>query len=108
MEANLIPRPKLVGSLASHAVAEVGAGKAHSLALTESGRVLSFGLQTYGRLGRKEADNGSDQPLTPGEVQLGLAAGDAVTNVSAGETDSLMYMSLASYPTHCTVWRAAF
>ena len=83
MEDNLIPRPKLIGSLDGHNVTQIGAGKAHTLALTKEGEVLSFGLQTYGRLGREEADTSSDKPLAPGIVEV--PAGDVVMAVAAGK-----------------------
>ena len=49
-------------------VKAIGAGKAHTLALQDNGSALSFGLQTYGRLGRSDAATDSDGHLAPGPV----------------------------------------
>ena len=49
-------------------VKAIGAGKAHTLALQDDGSVLSFGLQTYGRLGRSDAATDSDGHLAPEPV----------------------------------------
>ena len=68
VEANIIQRPTLVASLSDHQIKLLEAGKAHSLALTQQGSLLSFGLQTYGRLGRTAANPNSDAPLAPGQV----------------------------------------
>ena len=38
------------------------------MALQDDGSVLSFGLQTYGRLGRSDAATDSDGHLPPGPV----------------------------------------
>ena len=85
MEGNSIPRPVLVNTLTER-VAAVGAGKTHSLALMENGSVQSFGTQTYGRLGREDADIRSDGALPPGPVSN--LAGVVATNVIAGELHS--------------------
>lgn len=68
VEQNIVQRPTLVSSLSNEQVKQLEAGKAHSLALTEQGKLLSFGLQTYCRLGRADANPNSDAPLQPGPV----------------------------------------
>ncbi len=83
VEDNLVPRPKLIASLEGHSITHIGAGKAHTLALADEGEVLTFGLQTYGRLGRQEADTSSDKPLAPGLVELPV--GGKVIAVAAGK-----------------------
>ena len=82
VEDNLVPRPKLIGSLEGKSVTQIGAGKSHTLALTKEGEVLSFGLQTYGRLGRAEANTSSDKSLGPGKIVLPTE--DEVIAVAAG------------------------
>lgn len=97
VEDNLVPRPKLIGSLEGRTVTQIGAGKAHTLALTKEGEVLSFGLQTYGRLGRKEANTSSDKPLGPGIVEL--PGEDRVIALGAGRV-LFVQLSEASF-----LWR---
>lgn len=93
-----MPRPKLVESLEGHSVNAIGAGKAHTLALTEDGAVLSFGLQTYGRLGRKEANTSSDKPLGPGRVEVADEA--TVMAVAAGDFPQMLIYAL--FLTECS------
>ena len=83
VEDNLVPRPKLVSLLEGLGVDTISAGKAHTLALTHKGLVYSFGLQTYGRLGRKDADTTSDKPLGPGLVEI--SEEDSVVALAAGK-----------------------
>ena len=91
VEDNLVPRPKPIGCLEGKSVTQIGAGKAHTLALTEEGEVLSFGLQTYGRLGRKEANTSSDKPLGPGLVEL--PGEDGVIAVAAGRAQYFSFFN---------------
>eukprot|EP01050_Picozoa_sp_SAG11_P026694 SAG11_NODE_6490_length_1298_cov_2.156977_1_plen_395_part_01 len=63
--------------------AMVSAGEYHSLVLTTSGTVFSFGLGSYGRLGHGD---GADQ-LAPAQIQS-LGIGNAM--VSAGDAHSLV------------------
>jgi hypothetical protein len=91
VDANTIHRPLLVRSLGGHTIKAVSAGKCHTLALTSAGQALSFGLQTYGRLGREDADVGLDQPLTPGPISN--LDGISVTGIAAGQLKSTPHAS---------------
>ena len=83
VDSNIIHRPAKVDALANYqGLAAISAGKSHTLALTSAGDVLSFGLQTYGRLGRADADTSSDGSLAPGRVIV--PAEDAVSSIIAG------------------------
>ena len=62
----------------------IAAGKSHTLAQTSAGNVFSFGLQTYGRLGRADADPSSDQSLPPGQVEV-KDDDSSATHIAAGE-----------------------
>jgi len=44
-------------------------GDHHTLAVTQSGQLLSFGRPTYGRLGRTDVDVNSDDPIHTPEVR---------------------------------------
>ena len=68
----------------SSGVASVAAGSVHSLAITSSGGVLSWGSNYTGELG----DGTYTDRFTPVPV-TGLAAGSGVAAVSAGEGHSL-------------------
>jgi len=75
--------PKRVLSLASQRVVQASAGPCHTLALTDRGKVFSFGNPQCGRLG-----HGDDQPcFYPCLVQTLLH--EKIRSVSAGECYSL-------------------
>ena len=44
-------------------------GDHHTLAVTQTGQLLSFGRPTYGRLGRTDVDVNSDDPIHTPEVR---------------------------------------
>lgn len=99
VDLNILQRPTAVTSFTGGAIAAIGAGKAHSLALTSDGRLLSFGLQTYGRLGRNAADVRSDAALPPGPVD-GLED-IAIATVSGGESrDQTLLQEAMHYGLH--------
>jgi len=69
-------------------VTAVVAGAGHSLAVTSSGAVLSWGLNLYGALGNGSMGGSSDTP-----VIVTLPAGTKVTAVAAGALHSLALTS---------------
>ena len=73
--------PVLISGFGGAIVTAVAAGGSHSLALTASGQVYAWGLNTSGQLG----DNTLSQRLTP--TLVGSLAG--VTAISAGMSHSL-------------------
>ena len=72
----------------------ISAGEHHTLALTPSG-VFSFGRSTYGRLGRADADPGSDEPHHEPK-RLGGFDGETVVAVAAGVAVSAAVTSSGS------------
>jgi alpha-tubulin suppressor-like RCC1 family protein len=84
------PTPSLVSlpSGAGQTVA-IAAGAAHSLVLTDTGRLYAFGENRYGQLGLA-ASSGSEAPNpAPAEVELPAAAGRPVA-IAAGAQHSLV------------------
>ena len=70
--------PTLLGALLGHSVRGVAAGAAHSLAVTERGEVLSWGLGGSGQLGHGDlASSATPRPIA------GLG-GDGVQGVACG------------------------
>ncbi len=69
-------------------VTAVAAGAGHSLAVTSTGAVLSWGLNLYGALGNGGTGGSSDVP-----VNVSLPAGTTVTAVAAGSLHSLALTS---------------
>jgi len=75
--------------LATRTVTSIAAGAFHSLALCSDGTVASWGLNTYGQLGRI-----SGSSLVPGGVNTsGALLGKAVTAVTGGNSHSLAQCS---------------
>ena len=83
MESNSIHWPRLMESVGEQTIKAVSSGTTHTLVLDTDGRVSSLGKQTYGRLGRRDADCNSDAPLGPGPVDN--LEDVKVTGVVAGE-----------------------
>lgn len=87
--------PQEVIGLRDHKIARIASGNQHTLALTQSGQVLSFGRTTYGRLGRLQEDFKSNVAQeNPGFVD-GLSGVD-VESISAGER--LLFQPYHLYP----------
>ncbi len=89
MEPNATPTPVELPP-ASGTVVQAAAGAAHSLVLTSTGQLYSFGNNGYGQLGT-EANVGANEP-TPALVTL-PGAGGPVTQVAAGADHSLVVTS---------------
>jgi hypothetical protein len=86
-EPNQVPEPVSLPG-ASGPVVQIAAGGLHSLALTASGQLYSFGYNRYGQLGRP-ANSGTSEPTPlPGLVALPGATG-RVVQIAAGENSSL-------------------
>jgi alpha-tubulin suppressor-like RCC1 family protein len=73
-------------------VTEVSVGVVHSLAVTSSGQLFSFGSNMYGQLGRTAGSGTPDANPTPAVVDLPDATGP-VTRVAAGGWDSFAVTS---------------
>jgi alpha-tubulin suppressor-like RCC1 family protein len=83
------PTPTLVSLPgASGAVAQIAAGREHSLALTSTGQLFAFGNNQYGQLGNATNNENSNPNPTPVAVVLPGASG-AVTQIAAGALHSL-------------------
>lgn len=86
------PSPRLLPMLGSWRIVQISAGDDHSLLLTSSGKVLAFGMNSYGQLGtdlRKEGQTRGcpDFRMTPTKVER--LDHVVVSQVSAGATHSL-------------------
>ena len=86
----LVPAPTLVAALAGHAIVGVSAGAEHSLAVSATGEVFSWGAAANGRLGHGEGAGGwfwgpKDEGL-PRLVRP--LAGERVAAVAAGHLHS--------------------
>lgn len=76
------PYPQMIQSLASAKIVELSAGQYHSLALTCSGKVYSWGWGIHGQLGHGNCDNEFHPKLLDFE--------EPVKQVSAGHAHSLI------------------
>jgi regulator of chromosome condensation len=77
--------PRSVDALSK--IAAIAGGEHHTLALTRSGAVLSFGAPTYGMLGRSNVDAGASSSANHAPHPVDLADGlgeEAVVGVAAG------------------------
>jgi alpha-tubulin suppressor-like RCC1 family protein len=87
------PAPMLVALPASTGpVVQVAAGSEHSLAVTSTGQLYAFGLNSFGQLGR--ADNiGTDNPNPAAALVALPGATGPVVQVAAGSEHSLAVTS---------------
>ncbi len=74
--------PALVKALEGINVEQIAAGQAHALALTEDGRVFSWGSGEFGRLGHGDASN-MDTP-----TQIVAFAEETVNSIACGNNFS--------------------
>jgi hypothetical protein len=81
-------RPVLVKVPSGVKIASIGAGSEHGIALTSTGKVLTWGRGTWGQLGNGSKVSRRDRP-----VFVRLPAGDKVKAVSAGGGFSLALTS---------------
>ena len=94
-----IYKPTEVVALREHDVHAVRSGQHHTLVITESGALLSFGRPTYGRLGQSAAEVGADaacpevKPVDglDGVTVTGAAAGLAVSGCFAEDGAAWMW-----------------
>ncbi|KAG7229828.1 hypothetical protein INR49_012477 [Caranx melampygus] len=75
-------RPRLVAELLGAKVAKIACGRHHTLVLTDSRKVYSFGRVEQGQLGRGENSHPS-VPL-PVQVPQDTSLGHSITNIYAG------------------------
>ncbi|XP_018332312.1 regulator of chromosome condensation isoform X2 [Agrilus planipennis] len=68
----------------THEIVDICAGGMHTVCLTKDGKVLTFGCNDEGALGRETADK-EDAEFIPGEVNLP----DRVKQVSAGDSHTV-------------------
>ena len=80
--------PMLVRALEGKGVRLIRPGQHHTLFLSNDGAVFSAGRPTYGRLGRRGLDAGSDEGVPspePVEARDGGLAGVSVVGLAAGQ-----------------------
>ena len=79
---------------------QVAAGDWHSLALTEEGRVYTWGGASYGRLGHPDLSSmpldADGDPYQPSPMMVEELSGVKVTQVSQG-----CYLTVYGYATEC-------
>jgi alpha-tubulin suppressor-like RCC1 family protein len=75
-------------------VTSIAAGGSHSLALTSLGKVFAWGGDSYGQLGNGGANSNANSPENITASFAGLATGEIVTSIAAGESHSLALTSL--------------
>lgn len=83
-QCDLVPRgsPVLVPIGAKYSSASIACGSNHSVILTASGEVLTFGLAAKGQLGRPQPPKGSN-PADPASVELWYATPGAIPNIGS-------------------------
>lgn len=81
------PYPRLITSLLDHRIVAIAAGQYHSLALTSTGRVFSWGWGVHGQLGHGSVEN---QPVP---IMLSAFEGQVVNAVGGGHAHSLFLLS---------------
>ena len=81
-QCDLVPRgsPVLVPIGAQYTAASIACGSNHSVILTASGEVLTFGLAAKGQLGRPQPPKGSNA-ASPASVELWYAMPGAIPNI---------------------------
>ncbi|XP_028264079.1 probable E3 ubiquitin-protein ligase HERC4 [Parambassis ranga] len=83
-------RPRLVAELWGSKVTKIACGRHHTLVLTDTNKVYSFGCGEQGQLGRKE----DGPPSVPLPVQLPQDSSDPkIKNIFAGENCSFVTCS---------------
>ena len=82
--------PKIVPALSGKGIIELACGEHHTLALTKSGHVLTFGRYAYGRLGRAtEEDMVHSDAADPTPTRIAFPPGAAaISSVAAGMKES--------------------
>jgi hypothetical protein len=78
------PTPALINLPASGPVVQIAAGLGHTLVLTSSGRLFTFGDNLYGELG--SATNSGTTNSNPVPAPVGLPAGTTVDTVAPGSS----------------------
>jgi alpha-tubulin suppressor-like RCC1 family protein len=87
------PTPQLVGVPgASGRIVQLAAGFSHSLVLTSTGELYTFGENQFGQLGRASGSGGESANHTPERIVLPGASGQVV-QVAAGYEHSLALTS---------------
>ncbi|WZY98324.1 hypothetical protein YC2023_070653 [Brassica napus] len=76
-------RPTVVSGLSKHKIVKAGAGRSHTVVVSDDGRSFAFGLNKHGQLGLGTAKNG----FVSVEVEsspLPCVVSDEVTNIACG------------------------
>jgi alpha-tubulin suppressor-like RCC1 family protein len=92
---NANPTPTLVTLPgATGPVSEISAGGAHSLAVTSTGQLYAFGLNTYGQLGTT-VNNGNEN-ANPTPTLVPLPAGTVIEAIAQGSAEQTLALTTAS------------
>ena len=92
---NANPTPTLVALPgATGGVSAISAGAAHSLALTSTGQLYAFGLNTDGQLGTT-ANNGNEN-ANPTPTLVALPTGTIIETVAQGSAEQTLALTTAS------------
>lgn len=86
--------PTFLESLTKHGIKSISGGEHHTLALSQKGKVLSFGRPTYGRLGRSDVPSQKDAFISEPNFCEGISGrvesigtGMAVSGAATSEGD---------------------
>jgi len=101
MDSHSVHWPCLVEGLQGKTVKAVSSAATHTIALDTTGRVTTFGKQTYGRLGRRDADVESGEPMEAGPVDN--LDDVPVTGVVAGENTRMNILQTRRGKTTCPI-----
>ncbi|KAI9118082.1 hypothetical protein K1719_010414 [Acacia pycnantha] len=93
-------RPTVVSELSKHKIVKAGAGRSHTVVVTEDGHSLAFGWNKHGQLGSGSAKNeieSSPVRCLVSEVSYATCGGDFTVWLSSVEGSSILTAGLPQY-----------
>ncbi|KAL6511833.1 hypothetical protein OROGR_021430 [Orobanche gracilis] len=93
-------RPTIVSELSQHKIVRAGAGRSHSVVVTEDGVSFAFGWNKHGQLGSGSAKNEIESfPVrcNVSEVKTAVCGGDFTVWLTSVEGSSIMTAGLPQY-----------
>ncbi|XP_073275792.1 uncharacterized protein [Primulina huaijiensis] len=93
-------RPTIVSALSKHKIVTSGAGRSHTVVVTEGGLSFAFGLNKHGQLGSGSAKNeveSSPVRCTVSEVKAAVCGGEFTVWLTSIEGSSILTAGLPQY-----------
>ncbi|KAL5706558.1 hypothetical protein ACHQM5_024709 [Ranunculus cassubicifolius] len=93
-------RPTLVSALSKYTIIKAGAGRSHTVVVTDEGNSFSFGWNKHGQLGSGSTKNESEKSPVPcgvPEVTTAVCGGDFTVWLSSVEGSSILTAGLPQY-----------